>query len=292
MSGHLSHSRREVRETVRELRRHLGLFSFQNDMPTVESTLQLAHRLSLVFDRAALWSGWWPDRGRGRLPRPCKSCRDPPAVVESGRSWIPTRECYVPALSGWGIDPSRILVLRPATLQETCWAIEQCLRCPGVSATWAWVDQRIPERVHRRWQLAAEVGGGVGLFFRPVQARREPDLGRLTIAGHAAGWRPGGNQADAYRGAVSPGRPGRQRPGVGDRPCRGSCASGSRSGRSSDCGARGPSLDGRSLCCLPARISDLSITVCSPKAERLGLRIGQPLAEAKALLPESRLPSR
>ena len=30
-----------------------------------------------------------------------------------------------------------------------------------------------------------------------------------------------------------------------------------------------------------------SITVCSPKAERLGLHIGQPLAEAKALLPKA-----
>ena len=34
------------------------------------------------------------------------------------------------------------------------------------------------------------------------------------------------------------------------------------------------------------------ITTCSPKAERLGLRIGQPLAEAKALSPRGRLPSR
>jgi len=58
-----------------------------------------------------------------------------------------------------------------------------------VSATWAWVDQRIPERVHRRWQMAAEVGGGVGLFFRPIGARREPvwaDL-RLLVTPQAGG---------------------------------------------------------------------------------------------------------
>ena len=127
-------------------------------------------------------------------------------------------------------------------LQETCWAIEQCLRCPGVSATWAWVDERIPARVHRRWQLAAEVGGGVGLFFRPDAARARTRLGRLTIAGHAAGGRRGGNQTGAYRSAVSPGRPGRRRPGVGDRPCRGCCASGSRSGRSSELRSARPEL--------------------------------------------------
>ena len=97
------------------------------------------------------------------------------AVVDTAR------ECYVPALSGWGIDPKKILVIRPATLQETCWSIEQCLRCPGVSATWAWVDQRIPARVHRRWQMAAETGGGVGMFFRPAQARREPIWADLRL---------------------------------------------------------------------------------------------------------------
>jgi hypothetical protein len=94
------------------------------------------------------------------------------------------RECYAPALSGWGVDPARTLVIRPTTQEEACWAVEQCLRCPGVSATWAWVCQRIPERVHRRWQLAAEVGGGMGLVFRPHWAQREPvwaDL-RLLVA--------------------------------------------------------------------------------------------------------------
>ncbi|MFI5457194.1 MAG: hypothetical protein ACHRXM_17245 [Isosphaerales bacterium] len=58
-----------------------------------------------------------------------------------------------------------------------------------MSATWAWVDQRIPERVHRRWQMAAEVGGGVGLFFRPFGAQREPvwaDL-RLLVTPQAGG---------------------------------------------------------------------------------------------------------
>ncbi len=35
-----------------------------------------------------------------------------------------------------------------------------------------------------------------------------------------------------------------------------------------------------------------SITVCSPKAERLGVRIGQPLAEARGTPAEGRLPSR
>ena len=40
MSGHLNLSRDEVRETVEKLRGHLGLFSFQNDVPTAESVIE------------------------------------------------------------------------------------------------------------------------------------------------------------------------------------------------------------------------------------------------------------
>jgi hypothetical protein len=44
-------------------------------------------------------------------------------------------------------------------------------------------------RIHRRWQLAADIGGGVGIFFRPASARREPawaDL-RLLVTPRAGG---------------------------------------------------------------------------------------------------------
>ena len=37
MSGHLISPRREVRQTVQELRRHSGLFSFRNDVPPAQS---------------------------------------------------------------------------------------------------------------------------------------------------------------------------------------------------------------------------------------------------------------
>jgi len=189
MSGHVSRSRGEVRETVRELRRDLGLFSFEDGVPTAGSTVQngLLPELGVRAGGIVEWLVARPGAGAvtSALEITSRSCggRGVWAVVD------PARECYVPALSGWGIDSSRILVLRPSTLQEACWAIEQCLRCPGVSATWACVDQRIPERVHRRWQMAAEVGGGVGLFFRPIGAQREPvwaDL-RLLVTPQAGG---------------------------------------------------------------------------------------------------------
>jgi cell division inhibitor SulA len=173
MPGNLAGQRHEARQTVDELRRHLGLFSYQQDGPTAESGPQggLSHQLGvrpggiveLLVER----------EGAGAVTLALQ------IMVQSsgGRGvWAivdPALECYIAALSGWGIQPARTLILRPGSLQETCWAIEQCLRCPGVRATLAWLDKRLSARVHRRWQLAAEVGGGVGLFFRPVWARRE-----------------------------------------------------------------------------------------------------------------------
>jgi hypothetical protein len=99
-------------------------------------------------------------------------------------AWVlvdPSGEAYAPALTGWGINPGRTLLIRPATPRETCWAIEQCLRCPGVSATIARVEERLPTAVHRRWKMAAEVGGGVGLLLRPDSARQEPAWSDLRL---------------------------------------------------------------------------------------------------------------
>jgi protein ImuA len=176
MSRHRKDSRRLVLEKVEELRSNLGLFSFQGkgSAETAESASRSGSSPELGVRPGGIVEWLVAREGAGAVTLALQLLSQSPvnrgvwAVVDFAR------ECYVPALSGWGIEPNRILVLRPATLQETCWSIEQCLRCPGVSATWAWVDHRIPARVHRRWQMAAEVGAGVGMFFRPVEARREP----------------------------------------------------------------------------------------------------------------------
>jgi hypothetical protein len=174
MPGNLVRQRHEARQTVDELRRHLGLFSYQQDVPATEIAPQndLSRQLGMRQGGIVEWLVERDGAGAVTLALQVMSQsfggRGITVIVD------PARECHVPALYGWGINPTWTLVLRPGSLQETCWAIEQCLRCPGVSTTLAWIDKRIPARVHRRWQLAAEVGGGIGLFFRPVWARREP----------------------------------------------------------------------------------------------------------------------
>jgi protein ImuA len=180
MSRQPTSSRPRGRETVEELRSSLGLFSFQGSSNPADSSPGSGLSPQLGVRPGGIVEWLVAREGAGAVTLALQMMAQSIgagvcAVVDFAR------EFYAPALPGWGIPPEKILVIRPATLQETCWSIEQCLRCPGVSATWAWVDQRFPPRVHRRWQMAAETGGGVGMFFRPAQARREPIWADLRL---------------------------------------------------------------------------------------------------------------
>jgi len=80
---------------------------------------------------------------------------------------------YPPAALAWGLDLSKMLVLRPASDADALWALDQSLRCPGVGAVWAACD-RLDVRDFRRLQLAAESGGTLGLLMRPTRRRGQP----------------------------------------------------------------------------------------------------------------------
>jgi hypothetical protein len=80
------------------------------------------------------------------------------------------REFYPPAAVRLGLDLDRTIVVQPRNHQETIWALEQALRCPGVAATLSWIKQ-LPDRSFRRLQLAAEHGARLGLLLRPAEAR-------------------------------------------------------------------------------------------------------------------------
>jgi hypothetical protein len=78
----------------------------------------------------------------------------------------PDRELHLPVFSAAGINLRRLVLLRCANRADQLWALAECLRCPGVGATVAFI-QRLSQIEARRLQLAAECGGGVGLFMRP-----------------------------------------------------------------------------------------------------------------------------
>jgi hypothetical protein len=76
--------------------------------------------------------------------------------------WIPD----VAALSGAGIDLSRVLLVHPGAQQDGLWVVEESLRSGSCSAVLAWpvIDD---STVSRRLRLAAEAGDTLGFLFHP-----------------------------------------------------------------------------------------------------------------------------
>jgi len=79
-----------------------------------------------------------------------------------------------------GITPEQLLVVQPQGAADHDWAIDQVLHSPAVAAVLAW-PKTIDVRTFRRWQLAAEEGGSLGLLLRPAAARSEPSWADLRL---------------------------------------------------------------------------------------------------------------
>ena len=87
---------------------------------------------------------------------------------------------YPPAAVGWGVDPARLIVVRPRTARDEIWAAVQSLRSPVVAAVWAMID-RLDSRNFRRLQLAAEAGRTLGVLVRPASARGQPSWADVRL---------------------------------------------------------------------------------------------------------------
>jgi hypothetical protein len=96
--------------------------------------------------------------------------------------WIaPPHEPYAPALAEYGIELSRLLVVRPASATEALWAAEQALSSGVCAAVLLWL-QGTDDRWLRRLKLAAEAGGALGVLFRPERHRFESSPASLRMA--------------------------------------------------------------------------------------------------------------
>lgn len=82
----------------------------------------------------------------------------------------PRFELYPPAVAALGVSLDRLYLLHPKTTADQTWALAECLRCKGVTATIAQID-RISRIEARRLQLAAERGGGIGILLRPLDKK-------------------------------------------------------------------------------------------------------------------------
>jgi len=114
----------------------------------------------------------------------------------------PRREFYPPAAVRLGIAPGDLIVVHAVAEADATWALDQSLRCPAVAAALAWPQRHSEKReldAHtlRRWQLAAEGSGALGLLIRPEAARHEPSWAdvRLLVEPLPAGrGRPAGGR--------------------------------------------------------------------------------------------------
>ncbi|HTN74525.1 MAG TPA: hypothetical protein VL096_04735 [Pirellulaceae bacterium] len=77
------------------------------------------------------------------------------------------------ALQALGIDTTRVVLVRAKDAADHRWAIDQALRSPAVAAVWARLS-RLDAKTSRRFQLAAEQGGVIGVLVRPATARGCP----------------------------------------------------------------------------------------------------------------------
>jgi len=87
-------------------------------------------------------------------------------------AWVaPPFQPYPPALQQWGIDLSRMLIVRPKNDSEMLWSAEQALSSGTCAAVLLWPDV-LDDQASRRLQLAAEKGSSWAIAFRPPSARR------------------------------------------------------------------------------------------------------------------------
>ena len=142
--------------------------------------------------------GGWPQRalteiligqyGIGELqllmPALASLCIEEPTADSTEPGWIawvaPPFQPYPPALQKWGIDLSRMLIVRPRDDSEVLWSAEQALSSGTCAAVLLW-PQVLDDQASRRLQLAAEKGGSWAIAFRPLAARNQPSAAALRI---------------------------------------------------------------------------------------------------------------
>lgn len=140
------------------------------------------------------------------------------------------RRFYPPAAVARGIETKDLIMVRSSDHQimsaaEELWALDQALRCPGVSVVLAWMD-KVDPLAFRRLQLAAESGQTLALLLRPERVKFLPTWSDVQLL-----VQPRGVSAFAFPARSS--RPSRKQEGeVEEPPSREQQSSPDRSPRS------------------------------------------------------------
>lgn len=96
-------------------------------------------------------------------------------------AWIaPPFQPYPPALAQWGVELSRVLIVRPRGGKEALWAAEQALISGNCAAVLLWSNE-LDDVASRRLQLAAEAGQSWAIAFRSLRALSQPSAAALRL---------------------------------------------------------------------------------------------------------------
>jgi protein ImuA len=148
--------------------------------------------------------GWGSGAGILAMRAACEAAREGGYVMVFDRQ----RRFFPPAAAAWGLDLGQLVVVRPTSLRDELWALDQALRCQAIAAVWGYWEQ-VDWRWFRRLQLSAEQGGALGLLLRPGHLRGEPSWS--DVQWYVEPQKPGSQKP----GSQKPGsqKPGSQKPG-------------------------------------------------------------------------------
>ncbi len=121
-----------------------------------------------------------------------------PALAELSRQnrWLmllaPPMMPNATALEAAGVDTSKLLIVRPESVRDQLWTLEESLRSGTCSAVLAW-PEGLNQAQTRRLQLAAEAGQCLGVLFRPASQAAQPSTAAVRLQLQAG---PRGTQVD------------------------------------------------------------------------------------------------
>jgi cell division inhibitor SulA/protein ImuA len=126
-----------------------------------------------------------PAAGVGEIRLLLPALRGLTTAADAEPRWVvwlaPPHLPYAPALADAGLDPARMLVIRPRAGLDRLWAMEQALRSGACAAVLGWAGEA-SDAALRRLKLAAEEGRTPAFLLRPSAHRGDGSPAALRLA--------------------------------------------------------------------------------------------------------------